>query len=286
MADERPVVIGQSAQPVTGTALGGRTSDGSWRPDTPFASASGLKLTMRRAENLTPSGVLVSPLRFQVPLMNEFGRAHRFNWSTLDTLSAGQRSRPMGAQLLELSMETMLMDRLAAEATSGLVVWGDAPSPQRVIDELRFIAGVDRDRRGKAAPFRLVVNQPAVWRNPLVDVVATLQAITVTQKPGHVGTEFIALSFLEYREGDTGRQRVHRKASRKHKLVTGDTLYKLARDLLHRASDWREIAKANGITGVSARDAGELAAWAKRHHKSTLTIPRVEFVLSGGTRVG
>lgn len=262
--------------PGSGLIPTGRTRDGSWRPDRPFSSADGLRVTMRRAAGLTPKGILTVPLRFQVPPMGDFRRPYRFSWSTFDTVSGGQHSRPMGAQLLEVQIDTMLLDRLAADATSGVVIWDGAADPQRVINELRYIAGVDDARKGKAAPFRLTISQPIVWRDPLVSIVATLTSIEPSQSPGDVATERLSVSFLEYPELATGRQRRNLKEQRTHHLKASDDLYEIAKRYFHAASGWRKIAAANGIKGVSPGSEAELAAWAKRHHKTNLVIPPFE----------
>jgi hypothetical protein len=255
-----------------------RTEDGTWRPRTPFRSNVGLRITMSRASGLTPDGVLHIPLRFQVPALNDLRRSYQANWATYDTVSGGQRSRPMGAQLLSLQVDTMLLDHPSATASESVVVWDGAPDPQRVLAELRYIAGVDDARKGKAAPFRLVIEQPVVWDKPVVTMVATLTTIEPSLPANEIGTEYLSATFLEYAEQSAGQQRRHAKPPQRHTLRRGDTLHELAKRYLHQASAWRQIAKANGITGVRPGSASDLAAWAKRHHKTTLVIPRVELV--------
>lgn len=258
--------------------MAGKTTDGSWRPDQPFTSVDGLKITLRREANLTPAGVLKVPMRFQVPVLDSLPRPWRFNWSTYDTVSGGQRARPMGSQLLDLQVSTLLMDRLAAEA-SNVVVWGSAPFPQRVIDELRYI-------QRKAAPFRLVINQPAIWPEPVVNIVAVLTGVEPTIQSADIGTEALSISLLEYPETTVSSQRRATSSAKRHTLRAGDTLHKLAVRYLHAASGWKAIAKKNGITGVSANSAADLAKWAKRNHKTSLLMPEVEYearVLPGGT---
>jgi hypothetical protein len=257
------------------------TLDGTWRPDTPFTRHDGLKVTMRHSPGLTRRGVLAVPLRFQVPPIGDFQRPYQFNWSTYDTISAGQRSRPMGSQLLEVSFGTMLMDRLAAEASSGVVVWSGAPDPQRMLDELRYIAGMHPQSRDRPSPFRLTVTQQAVWDAPVINMIATLTSVQPTQQAGDVATESLSLTFLEYPESATAAQRRADKPERIHTLRAGDDLYELAKRYLHRASSWRLIAGANGIRGVSPGSASELAKWAAKHHKPTLVIPRVVTTTSG-----
>lgn len=257
-------------------ARSGRTRDGSWRPDTPFSSNEGLRVTMRRAAGLTPKGVLHVPLRFQVPPLGDHRRPYRFQWATFDTVSHGQHSRPMGPQLLEIQIDTLLLDRLAAEASSGVVVWDGAPDPQRVIRELRWIAGVDDARKGPAAPFRLTISQPVVWPDPIVSILAVLTSVEPSLGPGAVGTEALSVAFLEYEELGAGRQRRAVREQRRHDLKASDDLYEISKRYLHTPSGWRKIAQANGIKGVSPGSEAELAAWAKRHHKDSLVIPAVE----------
>jgi hypothetical protein len=257
-----------------------KVTDGRWRPNTPFSSSDGLQVVMRRAVGLTPKGVLLVPLRFQVPPLDQFRRAYRFNWSTFDTVAGGQHSRPMGAQLLELQIDTMLLDRIEQDRSSGVVIWDDAPNPELVLRELRYISGTDDARRGKAAPFRLVISQPAVWHDPLVNIVATLNNVEPAQHAGEIATEYLSVTFLEYAELAAGSQRraPHEATSKLYKVKLGtDDLYELAKRFLHRASAWRRIAAANGIVGVSPGSEAQLAAWMKRHHKTTLIIPLVEF---------
>lgn len=251
------------------------TLDGTWRPDSPFTRSDGLKVTMRHSRGLTRGGVLAVPLRFQVPPVGDFQRPDEFNWSTYDTVSAGQRSRPMGSQLLQLQFDTLLLDRLAADASSGVVVWDGAADPQRMIDELRFIAGLHPASRDRPSPFRLTVTQQAIWDAPIVDMLATLTALQPTQQAGDIATESLSLTFLEYRESSTAAQRRADKPERIHTLLAGDDLYELAKRYFHRASSWRLIADANGIKGVSPGSASGLAAWSVKHHKPTLVIPRI-----------
>lgn len=271
----RGQVVG-AKQLVASRGFSGSTSDGTWRPDQPFAG-EGLKVTLRAAHGVTDPKVLKVPLRFQAPVTDDFSRAFAFPWSTYTTLRAGQRSRPMGADLLSIPVATLLMDGPAQDSSSGVVVWEFAPYPQRVLAELRYIAGLGpAGKRGVATPFRLTINQPSVWGDePLVNMLAVLTAISATQRAGSVGTEYLDVTFMEFAEDELARQRQPKDAERVryHTLTAGDTLHDLAVRYYHQASAWRHIATANGLTGVRASSAAELAAWAKKHHKKRLKIP-------------
>lgn len=255
-------------------AKAARSKNGRWRPDRPFDHDDGIKITMRRERGVTEGDVLRVPFRFQVPSLGELTRSYRYQWSTYDTLSLGQRSRPIGQQLLELSVNTMLLDDASADAAEGIVVWNGVADPQAMINELRWIMG--QAPGSEPQIFRLVLNQPAVWGDtPLINMLACLTSLDVTEKPDEIGTEYLSATFLQFKEDEVGRkQRPQKHGASKHKLRAGDTLYEIAKKShFHQPSAWKKIAKANGITGVSPNDADELKAWAKRHHKTELKIP-------------
>lgn len=249
--------------------------DGTWRSRRSFNGEAGLKITMRAEKGITDDKVLKVPFRFQVPVMGDFSRPYRFNWSTYDTLRLGQRPRPQGRQLLELSIDTLLLDVAATAGSTGVVVWDGTADPQKMLTELRWIMG---DLPGSEAQvFRLTVSQDAVWGpHMLVNGLAALTALTPTQKSQEVGSEYVSATFLEIPDDLAvgQKQRPTKKGPASHRLADGDTLYEIAKNSqLRRASAWRQVADANGIKGVSPGDADELKAWAKRHHKKTLKIP-------------
>lgn len=253
----------------------GSGRNGLWRPDDGFQGWFGVRIVMRREHGVTTGDVLRVPFRFQVPTLSDLSRSHQYNWATYDTVRVGQRSRPQGRQLLNLQVDTMLMDGPAADAASGTVIWKGIRAPQRMIQELRWIMG---DLPGSQPQvFRLVLSQPAVWGgHPIVNMLATLTALQPTQRTEEIGTEYISATFLEYPvdEQIARKQRPQSHGATRWTLKRGDTLYEIAKKShFHRPSAWKLIARANGITGVSPSSASELAAWAKKHHKTTIIIP-------------
>lgn len=254
-----------------------RAVDGSWRPDLPFTGSDGLKVTLRAASGVTDPKVLTVPLRLQAPVTDDLSRSYQHPWSPYDTIRLGQRSRPMGPQLLELQISTLLLDEPAQDASDGVVVWPYAPEPQKVLAELRYLAGIGpAGKRGKATPFRLTISQPVVWDDDeIVNMLAVLTRVEAAQKAGSVGTEYVTLTFLEFEEDELARRRQPREqqTARVHVLKTTDTLYALATAFYHQPSAWKQIATANGISGVLPNSAADLAAWAKRHSKKQLSIP-------------
>jgi hypothetical protein len=251
-----------------------RIRDGTWRPHHRFDRNQGLRMMLRRAHGITSNRVLKRPLRFQCAITGEFTRDRQHPWSTFDTVSDGQRSRPMGRQLLELPVSTLLLDPLAQHTTShDVVTWPYKPDPQRTLAELYWIAGLRHGAR--ATPVRLQIAQPAVWGHHfMVNMIATLERVSATQKDS-IGAEYVDLTFREYRPLHADRKRrPHRwEKTRHHKLKDGDTLYELAKHYYHRASLWEALALRNGIKRVRPHSEHDLAHWAKHHHKKEIIIP-------------
>lgn len=272
-----PVEIGKpKLEPVTHTnPHRGSIKNGLWRPDARFHARFGLRITMRREHGVTKGEVLQVPFRFQVPAMGNFVRQYQYNWSTFDTVRVGQKSRPDGRQLLVLQINTMFLDTHAAHGATGTVVWHGRHNPQKMLEELRWIMGHTPGSQPQV--FRLVIAQPAVWgHKPLVNMLATLLVCAPQQQQDEVGTEYLNATFQEFPEDEDilRKQRPQHHGKTKWKLDHGDTLYEIAKKShFHQASSWKTIAKANGIKGVSPSSASELAAWAKKHHKTHLVIP-------------
>lgn len=257
------------------------TASGTWRPDLPFDGDDGLKVTLRREPGMTPAGLLAVPFRFQVGPMDTLARPWTFDWQTVNTVAAGEQAREAGPQLDRISFATMFLDE-----DLQWMVWTGSLDVQRLLDELRALLEAP-------APFRLTIGQAALWGpKPLVNMIAVFTSITPEQRGGEIGTEYASVEFLEVK-----RERLQQASSRtrpsassvprRHTLKAGDTLYKVALAAYKQSSQWRPIAEANGITGVSPDDAGELAAWARRHGRSTLRIPATQaaFVSTGGHAV-
>lgn len=253
----------------------GRYRNGLWRPNHGFSSKHGVRIVMRREHGVTKGDVLRVPFRFQTPAMNDLDRQYEFNWATYDTIRLGQKSRPDGRQLVSLQVDTMFLDHHAAHASTGTVIWKGRPEPQRLLDELRWIMGYTPGSQPEI--FRLVLSQPAVWGpRPLVNMLAALTNVEPVQRQDEVGTEYLSATFLEYPEDESIRrkQRPVSHGATKWKLKKGDTLYEIAKKShFHRPSAWKTIAAANGIKGVSPSSADDLAAWAKKHHKTEISIP-------------
>jgi hypothetical protein len=251
-----------------------RQHSGEWRSDTDFQSQHGLKVTMRRIRGVTDPEVLKVPFRFQCPPLNDFSRPYGFEWARYSTLRLGERARPQGKKLFELSISSLFVDG-PAEDDASFVVWRGAPEPQRLIRELRFIMGDAPG--GKATPFRLTISQASVWPGEwLVNMPAVLTGLSATEKPGEIGTEYIDVTFLEYPDDAVERRRQPRadEKTRKHRIRLGrDDLYEIAKKHYREPLLWREIARVNGIRGVSPRSESELKRWAKKHKKSVLKIP-------------
>lgn len=243
------------------------TASGAWRHDKPFDGDDGLKITLRHEPGMTPAGMLKVPFRFQAPPLDSLQRPWTYAWDTSGTVSAGEQARENGPQLDRVSFQTMFLDEELE-----WMVWAGSLNVQRMLDELRALLDAP-------APFRLTIGQPALWGpRPLVSMIAVFTSITAEERGGEVGTEYTSVEFLEVK-----RQRLQQQSGRtrpgaasvlrRHDLRKGDTLYRVSLDAYKRHGEWRRIADANGIQGVTPDDAGELATWAKRHSRSSLRIP-------------
>jgi hypothetical protein len=252
---------------------------GSYRPDVGFAKTDGIKVTLRAEKGITTKKYLTVPFRFQAPPINELERPLSAPWPTFETLSDGQRSRPEGAALEVWTLETLFywdyeqwMVWTGTADTNPNAVNG-VFEPQLFIKELKEIAKAN-------AIFRFVMEDPTVWGSqPLVNALATLTGVAPKQKPGEVGTEYLTLTVQEFKEIELLQQKRSRKSDndreRKYQVKTTDTLVEIARHEMGRPSAWREIAKANGITGVHSNDAAALQQWLKTHHKTEIIIPAI-----------
>lgn len=256
------------------------TASGSWRPDLPFNGRDGVKITMRREPGMTPAGMLTVPFRFQSGPLDTLDRRREFEWTTDRTIAAGEQAREGGAQLRRLTFQTMVLDEELP-----WMVWTGTLDAQRLVEELYALLEAP-------APFRLTISQEALWGpRPLLNMVAALTSVTPQQRGGEIGTEYTNVEFLEVQRLRLQRGRARPGASsvpRRHKLVKGDTLYRIALKVYKKKSAWRLIATTNGIAGVSPDDAAELARWAKVHSRTTLRIPAaptktLELPISGGT---
>lgn len=257
-------------KPTASTAGGYRGSAG-------FTGADGARITLSAVKGLTPSKFLTTPFRFQCPPLNELERALVAPWPVFETLSAGERSRPQGAALEVWTIETLFhwdyepfMVWTGSDASGTPNATNGVFEPQLFIAELKAIAHAN-------VIVRLVLEDPVVWGpKALINSLATLTGVAPKQKPGEVGSEYLTLTVQEFREITLEQQKRRRSQNdheRKVKPKKTDTLADLARHEMGRPSDWRLIAKANGIEGVDSGSASQLQTWLKKHHKTQLVIP-------------
>lgn len=259
--------------------------DGRWRPNRRFARQTGLLVTLRHARGITARDRLRSPFRFPVPILDSFDMPYRHPWAQHDTISAGPQMRDQEGELPEWTFSTMLLDDVARrESDRRLVVWPHVPFPQLYLRELRLIAGELGNAR--ATPFRIVVSQPVMWDEPLVNSIAVLTGIVATVPANEEGVFRLSLTVQKLPESEIDRRRQPRRDEQKRvfSMVQNearedagtegpDTLYELAKRFYGEPSMWRRIAKANGIKNVSPRSSEALEDWCAAHHKKKLVIP-------------
>lgn len=256
--------------------------NGRWRPNKRFQRQTGLLVTLRRERGLTDPKRLLSPFRFPVPITNSFDMPYRHPWAQTDTISAGPQLRDQDSDLAEWTFTTLLLDPIALrEADRRLSVHGYVPFPQLYLTELRSIAGELPGHR--ATPFRIVVSQPMMWDEPLVNSAAVLTGIVATVPPAEEGVIQLSLTVQRLPDSEIQRRRQPRPDEQKRtydppapgrdRRDRVDELYEIAKKFYGEPSMWRRIAKANGIKGVAPGSAAQLARWMKQHHKKKLAIP-------------
>jgi len=258
------------------------SADGSWRPDVPFDTQEGIRVTLRAEKGVTDPDYLKVPFRFQCPPLSAFTRPLSVPWPTFETLSAMERSRPQGAALRIWQFDTMFVwdheewviwtgaqhahghGKNRVNARSGVF------EPQLFLRELEEIATHN-------VIFRLVVDEPVVWAQSLINSLAVITGVTPTIKSGESTTEYVTMVLQEFRDltvGQPGRSAATSVGNPSTvKVSSTDTLYELARKLLGKPSDWRRFAAINGISNVNPNDPGALSAWMAAHHKATLKVP-------------
>lgn len=242
------------------------TRSGGYRPDVPFRRGKdGLRVSFRREPGVTPAGYLLVPFRFQAPPLDRYGRRWEMSFPTYDAVTVGERPQDGTPRLQRPSFSTLLTDE-----RYNWQVWRGNYNVQRMLVEMRKI-------QQKGVPFRLTVSQPNVWgHQPLTDLVVVMVALGTEQRGGEVGIEYPDVECMEWpddRIRAKRRRRSDRDEDRRHTLVKGDTLYKLALHYYGRKRQWELIAAANGIKRVEPGSAEQLKKWAAAHDRRSLKIP-------------
>jgi len=253
------------------------SKDGTYRSDAPFRSTAGLRVTLSAVRGITTPGYLTVPFRFQCPPIADLQRDLETPWPSYQTLSLGARSRSQGASLQQWPVSTLFV-----WDNESFVVWTGTHShhpnavngvfePQLFIEELEHIA------HGNLI-FRLVIANPVIWgARTMVSSLANIVSMQPRQPVGEIGTEYMVITFQEFREVTIGESRRSNPNFQAHtyQTKTTDTLYDIARKELGKASDWRRIAAANGIKNVNPSDIGALQDWLLKHHKTSMRVPTV-----------
>lgn len=223
-----------------------------------------LYVFMKRKADYTAPGILDVPFAFQVPPTGGLTLDGSFSHSDYDTLRLGQRSRAIGPQLRDISFATLFLDYS--------VGWDNA------------IPGAEFDALGRAdelfeimdagTPFTLLVGNPKLRDSWDYEGLATLRTVRCEERDGEPDARYVDATFKEYEalKVQVNRRSAKIEQRRSHTLTSKDTLGKLAKKFYGDPSLWYKIASDNGIRGVTANSAKQLAAWAKKHSKKKLKV--------------
>lgn len=271
-------LAGREARPAPGQD--GSTVEGTYRPNRPFRG-EGMQATMRREKGVTTARYLRHPFRFPTGPLDSFVREGERGWDTYSTVDEGEFPTSSGKKLRRPSFTVLLHDLFA-----DWQVWTGSHDVQRMLRELESIKEHD-------VKFRLTVGQPALWgATPLLSMLAVLTNVKAEERGGEVGSEYVTLEFLQWRsqtlQAPGGRTRASASSeARTYTLKRGDTLASIARAQYHGdANAAAAIRTKNSIpSSVGVREADDLAAWAKRHNRRTITLPAYRDDVSIGSTV-
>jgi hypothetical protein len=240
----------------------------------PHATGFGLVVMLREIPGVTAKEVKgILPFTFQCPPLNNFPINRSYPHTDYDPIEGGQRSKPGSVQLEVYAWRTLFTWDVARWTL--LHGEGYTPNPLEMLEKL--------DRIGKSGkPVHLTARHPKFWDRYEVNTPATLRSCNSEEVQGEFDTRYADIQFVEYREtsletmqqggasggGGSNKGSGLPGGGRDSKLPVvidskqlgpgKDTLYELARTYYGDPSDWRLIAKANGLSVAPTYDLNKL----------------------------
>lgn len=214
----------------------------------------GLRVILAPIEGVTPKHVLAKPFLFQCPPLNDFTEEMAFNHGDYMTAFSGERSRPMGRQLETINLGTLWLDDGSRDHAPDWALVKKAKAPIVVKNQLKAIAYA-------GVPLWLMVHQMPLWHRYDLKMMVTIRSFSSQEKDGENDARYFNFQFREWRTTDvrTKGQGSTRSRVGPHGLnvtianlpASRDTLYELAKYYYGSSSQWRVIAKANGLTNIT-----------------------------------
>jgi LysM repeat protein len=227
---------------------------------------------LARIAGLTPKNRLTSTFVFQTPPLDEAGWSGSADHAEWDAINHRRYSNFTVSGLRTVTVTTMLVDYKA---------WFHHTQPPAIHDQIEEL----RQLMDRGVVFRLRVSNRKLWDVDDVNMAATIRSMSVSERGGENDARYVTLEMSEFRETEMAKQARRSKAEDDDTIDIKDgmTLWNLSVKYTRRGSDWKKLAKLNGITGVRAHD--DLLKWAKKHGRKTLKLPPAVIEV-GGTKVG
>jgi hypothetical protein len=219
------------------------------RPHREPKLSGGLVVRLERIVGVTSAGVLDDPFVFQVPPINVFPINRSYPKPTYDTVGNVQMGRKGVVQLRTISYQTLFCD----DPWNWTLLHADGyvPDPLAMLEEL--------DEIGRAQePFWLTARNPRFRDGYDVNWAAWLTDLNSEIRDGEPDARYVTVGFTEFRDASLKTRQLPGGGGRAARLPVTlradqlpsnrNTLYELATFYYGTASEWRRIAKANGLT--------------------------------------
>jgi hypothetical protein len=231
---------------------------GSEGPNTPHPphhpQALGLRVILSPIDGVTPASLMKKPFLFQAPPLNDFTEEMAYNHGDYMTAFSGERSRPMGRQLETINLSTLWLDDGSRDHAPDWALVKKAKDPIVVKNQLKALLYA-------GSPMWLMIHQMPLWHRYDLKVMVTIRSFTSQEKEGENDARYFNFQFREWRTTDVRtkgqgatRNRVGPHGTNvtvKNLPPNRDTLYELAKYYYGSASQWKVIAKANGLTNIT-----------------------------------
>lgn len=294
--------------PVRAATAGGTTFVDPVKAHPPGAfnrDGAGLLVGLSAIDGITPDGVFDDRLLaafggvfwLQCPPLDVLPVDYSWIWNDYATVDSGMHSNPQSRQLTTMTFSSLLVDTAESYKLGSYEIPGPnyavADPGGGVLWAVQLLKKIGDSMR----PFQLQWGQPNLWGKWDGMMAATLRSFHVEERAGEIDARYFTVGFTEYPDakllhynpppaapGSAADHRGAHTASNGQKMRASldssklpanlNTLAALAKHYYGSSSQWRLIAKASGLTNVTASQdlKGTLG---KRHPPTRLQIPQL-----------
>lgn len=252
-----PDAIGNPTVPKKGSVV-------TLAPPTPAPPASaeqtgdGQWVVLSAIPGFTSPKVLKTQFRFQCAPLETMPQDYQWSWDDYPTIGSGYHSNPQYPLLGTFSFQSLFLDadyRYRFAQVKNVHVLGMVEALKAIGDTL--------------TPFQLNFGQPPLWGVWDVAIPVTMRTLHVEERAGEMDARYFTVSFTEYADAPvhnvvaatpTGsntkalQQGVLANLDTSQLPASLDTMAKIAKHYYHETTSWRVIAKASGLSAVSANE--------------------------------